>query len=656
MATGYNNQIADIKRTLYLSVVVSEVVKLKRVGNGKMSGCCPFHKEKTASFYVNDIDGFYKCFGCGESGDIFTFTQKVHRLDFPEALKMLADKAGIVLEAPKKEDIIQKQQIEQSRGILEFSTDYFYQKLPTTKKAIDYITEKRKLTKDTIEFFKIGYAPSGGRLCEILLNSGYSKNDIYNSGMVSSINNKVDFFEDRIVIPILDISGKIVGFGGRIIEDRDGVAKYINSRDSALFKKSNLLFNHRVARDEVVKNKKHFIVVEGYMDVIAMHQCGFKHCVAPLGTSITEAQIEILLKVDKDIVICMDNDDAGKNAAIKIAKILLKTIKAGNAPKFVTLNKAKDLDEVINSSDSPAEAAFAIDLMIDSSMELQDFLWHTLSAKFNLSNANEIALFSKTLKEYYETITDRELKDFYTAELDKRIYYLKRNLGKLDGRIKSVTKTIFAKNVNRLASSVTGKQADAGKGKINGQDPEFKTIEDKEMFLCFLMLKHPILLFGQDIGVLLDIDLADVLMFHTALYEYIICTILDSNKDIANDALHAEEDTEAKIKIETQLTNYNSKLAIEIVFKALPPDLIKKFKKFLIKFEQSNLKQFYELSFEKFFKYYTAYIKQDIIFAKIKSFNQNTTMTLETKKKEFDNLKKEMTDIGKYIESFGGDS
>jgi DNA primase len=314
------SQIDEIKSRIDIVDLVGETVKLRRAGKN-YSGLCPFHTEKTPSFIVSPDRQTWRCFGqCGEGGDIFKFVMKKEGWDFKEALRYLAERAGVKLEAYKAEKPEEKEAHERLRGLLEEALTYYRHHLstPAGKSVLDYIREKRHLTEATIETFGLGYAPPGwDSVLKHFENKGYTDVELLEAGLVSQRENGgfIDRFRNRLMIPIRDENAKMTGFGARIIDPND-FPKFMNSPETPLFSKSRLLYGLDRAR-KPIRTANQAVIVEGYLDVIALHQAGFENVVSPMGTSLTEDQLRLLKKFSRRIVLALDPDAAGQKAVLR---------------------------------------------------------------------------------------------------------------------------------------------------------------------------------------------------------------------------------------------------------------------------------------------------------------------------------------------------
>lgn len=348
----YNdNIIEEIKLKSDIVTVIGEFLPLKKRGRNFITNC-PFHNEKTPSFTVSPDKQIYHCFGCNASGNVFTFLIEHENMSFGEALKYLGDKAGISVpennyndhgrQKNPEEDIRKERQY----TIHQFVARYFYKKMHDEygKEANAY-AKNRGLSKETLEKFKIGYAPfKSEELIEQLSKLGYSQEELLDSGIFSkSMEGKIySKFFNRLIFPIENVQSKIIGFGGRVIGNSE--PKYLNSPETTIFKKKYNLYGLNNSKDEI-KKKNQVLVMEGYMDVVSVWQKGVFNAVASLGTSFTEEQGRLLTRYTNEIIMVYDNDSAGKNAAIRAVNILRPL---NVSVKIADLQGAKDPDEFIN--------------------------------------------------------------------------------------------------------------------------------------------------------------------------------------------------------------------------------------------------------------------------------------------------------------------
>jgi len=351
--------IEEVRLNNDLVEVVSEYVRLEKKGGGYF-GLCPFHSEKTPSFHVEPVKQLYYCFGCNNGGNVFHFIMNIENLTFPDALRFLADRAGIVL--PEPDDKEEQQRIKVRKRILEINrvaARFFYSCLATGKgsEALKYL-RNRGLSNSIIKRFGIGYAPNEwDLLSNYLLKEGFDETILIQSGL--SIKNKydrlIDRFRGRIMFPIFDIRGNIVAFGGRVIDD--SLPKYINSPETPCYSKGRELFGMHIAKKSA---EKKLLLVEGYMDVISLHQAGIDFAVAPLGTALTGMQGRLLKKYSDEIILAYDSDTAGQKATERGLEVLNNL---GCRVKVLQIPDGKDPDDFIRKN-GPEKFKMLIDRAI----------------------------------------------------------------------------------------------------------------------------------------------------------------------------------------------------------------------------------------------------------------------------------------------------
>ncbi|HQJ73803.1 MAG TPA: DNA primase [Candidatus Dojkabacteria bacterium] len=337
------DQIEEIKSRLDIVDVIGKYLPLKKAGKN-YTAKCPFHTEKTPSFMVSPELQRYKCFGCGENGDIFTFVQKIENIDFPEALEKLAKEAGITLTRQKANTFFERlEEINRKAAI------YFYKQLkePKNIQALHYVKEERGITDESIKNFGIGYAPGGlGLLDYIQKENKYSKSELLQSGLFVEKEGKLrsKFFK-RIMFPIRSSTGKVIAFTGRVLPGNEFGPKYMNSPETPIYHKKDNLYGQYESRQEARKQDL-IILCEGTTDVISAHQIGVKNIVAPLGTSLTKEQLEKVSKLTKNVLFLFDSDSAGQKALerafVLSQELSLNTYAATTAPY-------KDIDEMIKT-------------------------------------------------------------------------------------------------------------------------------------------------------------------------------------------------------------------------------------------------------------------------------------------------------------------
>ena len=401
--------INEIKQKIDIVDLVGSYVSLKKAGRN-YKGVCPFHSENTPSFMVSPELQIYKCFGCGEAGDIFKFVEKIEGIEFSAALEQLAVKAGIKLEKKDYDpESAKRKELYQINNLTAKYYHYVLTKHPEGKAGLDYLTQKRKLTSETIDFFQMGYAPdTWAALHNFLKKQGIHENEMLDAGVISektSGEGYIDRFRGRIVFPFKGIDGNTVGFNGRTILDRE--PKYLNTSETAVFHKSIFLFNLVNAKIDI---KKHgAVIVEGQMDVISAYQEGIKNIVASSGTALAESQLKILQRYTNDLTFCFDADSAGVNAvyrAVEIAERMGFNIKVAVIPA-----PFKDLDEVLKADPEKAKIA------IRDAVDVYDFyISSTLKA-----NSKESALGKKLILEalvpVFSKINNPVIVDHYSKML-----------------------------------------------------------------------------------------------------------------------------------------------------------------------------------------------------------------------------------------------
>ena len=361
-----DNIIDDVLTRADIESVVSRYVLLKRQG-GNLWGLCPFHSEKTPSFSVNPSKGIYKCFGCGKGGNAISFIMEIEHMNYPESIRHLAGLYGVEIpETGYSGDSIQKEEKNRVKDILKEAAKYYYKSFNDEdlgKPAREYAA-RRGLSKQTLDNFGLGYSPMKGGLYNILKDKGYTDAEMNNSGIFqksAKTGKPYELFRGRLMFPIFDSFGTIIAFGGRALGDE--MPKYINSPDSIVYNKQNHLYAMNFARKE---QSKQLIVVEGYMDAIAMHAAGFKNTVAALGTSFTDSQLKLCARYAEEVVFFFDADNAGQKAALRAVKMMMEylnkltginiRIKIAKVPdgkdpdEFIRVNGADKFREVVRSA------------------------------------------------------------------------------------------------------------------------------------------------------------------------------------------------------------------------------------------------------------------------------------------------------------------
>jgi DNA primase len=408
----------EIKTRLPASQVIGQRVRLKKEGR-EWRGLSPFNAEKTPSFYVNDQKQFYHCFSSGKSGNIFTFLMEVEGLPFPEAVERLAREAGLDLPREDAESVARSQARSSLHDVLRLAADLFQRQLnePSGARARGYLSDRR-LDAATQRQFELGYALGEKfALRDALAAKGVSAEQMIDAGLLvhgEGIAVPYDRFQNRVMFPIHDRSGKVVAFGGRAM-DPGAKAKYLNSPETSLFHKGSLLYNHHRAR-KPAHDKSELIAVEGYVDVIALTQAGFLHAVAPLGTALTGDQCALLWTMCETPTLCFDGDKAGRKAAFRAVETALPLIGAGKSLRFALLPEGQDPDDLAKSGGPEAVAAILADAKPFAEML---FLRETDGQIFDTPERR--AGLERRLRELSGAITDETLRRHYAQDMAERL-------------------------------------------------------------------------------------------------------------------------------------------------------------------------------------------------------------------------------------------
>jgi DNA primase len=407
--------LEEFKARLPIAEVVGRHVRLTRRGRD-LWGCCPFHKEKTASFHVVPDKGFYHCFGCGQHGNAIDFVMAIEGVEFAQAVQRLAELTGVPAPRSGGEG---RPRVDQSvYAANQAAARWFAGRLqaPDAQAASAYLTT-RGLDQAVIERFGLGYAP-GERtaLRRAMLAEGFSEAQLLEAGLLVAPDDggaTYDRFRDRVMFPIQDQRGRVVGFGGRTLGAAR--AKYLNTPETPAFRKGELLYNLPLART-AIRERGTVIVVEGYLDVIALAQAGFGHAVAPLGTAITEAQLAQLWQLVDEPVICLDSDEAGLRAGQRLIERSLPLLRPGKSFRFALMPRGLDPDSALRK-----RGAEAVRQYLNETYRLVDFLWMGEVANRHVEEPEQRAALRRRLAKLGDTIADRELRRAFMEALDKRM-------------------------------------------------------------------------------------------------------------------------------------------------------------------------------------------------------------------------------------------
>ncbi|UVC07008.1 DNA primase [Rhizobium sp. TH2] len=423
----FSNQFLDeLRDRVTISDVIGRRVTWDRrktnTGKGDYWACCPFHGEKSPSFHCEDRKGRYHCFGCGVSGDHFRFLMELDGLPFNEAVQQIADMAGVALPAPDPETERRERERHNLFDVMELATRFFQDQLQTAAgaKARAYLRD-RGLTGRTIETFRLGYAlESRNALKEHLASKGVSRDQIEACGLVVHENVPVSYdrFRDRIMFPILSSREKVIAFGGRALSS-DAPAKYLNSNETELFSKGQVLYNFARARraSQGADGAGTIIAVEGYMDVIGLAQAGVENAVAPLGTALTENQLALLWKMTPVPVLCFDGDGAGMRAASRAVDLALPHLKPGQSLRIALLPDGKDPDDLVK-----IEGRAPFDKVIAEARALADMVWLRETSGATFDTPEKRAELEARLKQVTQVIGDESVRRHYQQDMRDRLY------------------------------------------------------------------------------------------------------------------------------------------------------------------------------------------------------------------------------------------
>ncbi|MGC6439491.1 MAG: DNA primase [Candidatus Puniceispirillaceae bacterium] len=477
--------MALLRTRVPLSSLVQKRVKLVKKGN-RMNGLCPFHNEKTPSFYVNDDDGFYHCFGCQASGDAITYLREQDGMSFMEAVRHLAELAGVEVPNTMPADPARSQQRAATMDILEASARYFAHHLntPDGAAARAYL-DQRGLGDEMRSQFRLGYAPPRG-LLQSLQQRGFSPEMIIEAGLAARSDRDGSIYEsfrNRIIFPIEDRQGKVIGFGGRAMGD--AMPKYLNSSEGPVFSKKMVLYGWGQAR-QMIRAKKPLLVVEGYMDVIAVTASGLAGALAPLGTALTDDQIKLLWRLSEEPILCFDGDAAGQKAAMRAIERCLPVLEPGKTVRIATLPDGKDPDDILKEEGREGFAR-----ILESASGLMDALWSRTAGLYDVSDPSGMAAFWQHIRNAARQIVHNQTRTAYMDEIEFRIRQIKASRqqqagGQLGGQL-------GGQGNNRYGNQRYGGQG-YGAGYGYGQPMRRRPatgLEAKHKVLLALLLDHP---------------------------------------------------------------------------------------------------------------------------------------------------------------------
>ena len=434
--------IERLRSHFLMSEVIGRRMQIKKHGR-EYHGLCPFHNEKSPSFTVNDEKGFFHCFGCAAHGDAIEFVRRFDRLSYPEAIENLAREAGIEI---AKQTPDEQRKVEQEKtlyDVLEAACQWFEKQLlaPIGMLAKDYI-DNRGVRAETIRQFRIGYAPEDrSGLNQYLTQLGYAQAMQVEAGLifVSETGGVYDRFRGRVIFPIRNASGKVVAFGGRLMANSDGnktLPKYLNSPETPLFKKGELLFNLDQAK-RPARDGNMVVVMEGYMDVVMSSQAGIAYGVATLGTAVTPEHLRLLWQIAKEPILCLDGDAAGKRAMLRSAEVALPLLKPNYSLRYAALPQGEDPDSYVQKQ---GKASFEKILL--SSRRLSQVLWDMLVPQYKLDLPEGRAALDDACQKLTAKITDDTVRQHYLTHFRNQLrlqatpikYFDKKQVGKANLR------------------------------------------------------------------------------------------------------------------------------------------------------------------------------------------------------------------------------
>ena len=462
--------IEEIRSSNDIVDTISQYVQLKRKGRN-FFGLCPFHKEKSPSFSVSPDKQIFHCFGCGVGGNVIHFISKIENLDFKDTIEYLADRAGIELPKTENEQFNQRQILKDKVYKINEETARFYHEnlyKPTAKEAQNYVKE-RKLNNATLKSFLIGYSGTYNELYKHLRSKGFSDNEILASSLVNKNDRGqfIDRFRRRLMIPILDVRGKVIAFGGRVLDN--SLPKYINSPENIVYSKGRNLFGLNVAKKGDLKK---VVIVEGYMDAISLYQRGITNVVASLGTALTESQGRLLRKYAEQIIISYDSDSAGQAATLRGLEILRNL---GCDVRILQMEGAKDPDEYVIKYGTGR-----FNLLIDNAISLVEFKVKVLKNKFDLDNTNDKIKFLQEIAKVLSEVDSQIELEIYVEKIANEY---------------SISKEAIYSEVNKIKYANTAKKEEPEKIIRKKQISKKSKVDDsiikKENVVIYLLLNYP---------------------------------------------------------------------------------------------------------------------------------------------------------------------
>ena len=452
--------------------VISQYVMLKRSGRNYF-GLCPFHREKSPSFSVSPDRQYFHCFGCHKGGDVFTFISEIEKLSFKETVEFLAERGHVSLPAVENQGFNEKQYMKDRMYQVNIeATKFFHERLylPLAKIAQNYVKE-RKLDNSTLKAFKIGYSGEYNELYKHLRSKGFKDNEILATGLVNRNDRGefIDRYRKRLMFPIMTVSGKVVAFGGRRLDNNEKTAKYINSNENLIYSKKQHLFALNIAKKS---NSKQLILVEGYMDAISLHQRGIHNVVASLGTALTEEQGRLLRRYSEQVLMGYDSDGAGQEAILRGLEILQKQ---GIDARVIQMEGAKDPDEYIIKFGSER-----FKLLVQNAISLVEFKVKMLKNNYNLDNATDKVKFLKKITKVLAEVDNKIEKEIYIDKIAKQY---------------SISKEAIYAEVNKETYKSRNNESKALKRNIPKEHSEsnekiLETVQKREKMILYLLINY----------------------------------------------------------------------------------------------------------------------------------------------------------------------
>ena len=440
------DQVSEIREKIDLVSLISEYIPLKKAGNN-LKANCPFHQENTPSFVVSPERQIWHCFGCGKGGDAFSFIMEYENTEFPEALRILAQKTGITLKQSnfQKGVFSQKEKIYKLNSLAAKFYNYLLTKHPIGKSALDYLIKKRQLNLALIESHSLGLSSNDSSLSKFLINKkGYKKEDLVEAGLAVLKEGRIfDFFRGRIMFPLTDHRGNIVGFSGRALDENNS-SKYINTKETSVYHKGSLFFGLNESRDEI-KKQDFAIIVEGEFDALSAFKNGIKNVVAIKGTALTENQANLLSRFTKKVILCLDQDSAGFEAT---KRSLTPLEKNGMTVDILQLSE-KDPDEELKNNPSQFKRA------LKNAASVYDFLIGKEISSNNVKSGEGIKKITEDLLPYVSQIQNEIVKEHYIKKLAKELDVSETSLNKEIQKIENSKKET---SVSIPASAPAGKK------------------------------------------------------------------------------------------------------------------------------------------------------------------------------------------------------